>query len=123
MAEKHRYTLQLERQLREHLSSQSLNLEKSALSSQLSVDASNLEIEKLKLELTQIQTKLDTSKIELEQNRQNLQQKCAELVCLNELFRKKELDMKSDLIAARKSNNDLEVKSLILSFITDYICF
>ncbi|XP_065675243.1 kinesin-like protein KIF15 isoform X3 [Hydra vulgaris] len=106
MAEKHRYTLQLERQLRESLQAKSLNLEKS--SAQQNIDALNNEIEKLKLELTQVQAKLDTSKIELEKNRQNLQQKCAELVCLSESFRKKELDLKSDLVAARKCNSDLE---------------
>ncbi|XP_047130894.1 kinesin-like protein KIF15 isoform X1 [Hydra vulgaris] len=107
MAEKHRYTLQLERQLRDSLQAKSPNnLEKS--SAQQSIDALNNEIEKLKLELTQVQAKLDTSKIELEKNRQNLQQKCAELVCLSESFRKKELDLKSDLVAARKCNSDLE---------------
>ena len=109
MAEKHRYTLQLERQLKELMSTQSDDLEKSLSSSQQSLEASNAEIEKIKIELAQVQAKLDTSQNELKQTRQNLRQSSEELITLRENFRKKELELQSDLAAVRKSNNELEV--------------
>ena len=110
MAEKHRYTLQLERQLKELMSTQSDDLEKSLSSSQQSLEASNAEIEKIKIELAQVQAKLDTSQNELKQTRQSLQQSSEELITLRENFRKKELELQSDLAAVRKSNNELEVR-------------
>ena len=110
MAEKHRYTLQLERQLKELMSTQSDDLEKSLSSSQQSLEASNAEIEKIKIELAQVQAKLDTSQNELKQTRQNLQQSSEELITLRENYRKKELELQSDLAAVRKSNNELEVR-------------
>ena len=109
MAEKHRYILQLERQLKELMSTQSDDLEKSLSSSQQSLEASNAEIEKIKIELAQVQAKLDTSQNELKQTRQNLWQSSEELITLRENFRKKELELQSDLAAVRKSNNELEV--------------
>ena len=110
MAKKHRYTLQLERQLKELMSTQSDDLEKSLSSSQQSLEASNAEIEKIKIELAQVQAKLDTSQNELKQTRQSLQQSSEELITLRENFRKKELELQSDLAAVRKSNNELEVR-------------
>ena len=110
MAEKHRYTLQLERQLKELMSTQSDDLEKSLSSSQQSLEASNAEIEKIKIELAQVQAKLDTSQNELKQTRQSLQQSSEELITLRENFRKKELELQSDLAAVRKSNNEFEVR-------------
>ena len=109
MAEKHRYTLQLERQLRELLTAPSNDLEKSLSSSQQSLEASNAEVEKLKIEHAHVQARLDTLQNEQQQNRQSLQQASEEIISKSETFRKKELELQSDLAAVRKSNNALEV--------------
>ena len=109
MAEKHRYTLQLERQLRELMTSQSTDIEKSLSSSQQSIEASNAEMEKIKMELAQVQAKLDTSQNELQKNRESFQAQAEELITLTENSRKKELELNSDLAAVRKSNNEFEV--------------
>lgn len=109
MAEKHRYTLQLERQLRELMTSQSNDLEKSLSSSQQSLEASNAEVERIRMELAQVQARLDTSLNELKESRENLQQRTEELVHEKELTRKKEMDSSANEAALRKINNELEV--------------
>ncbi|XP_057291417.1 kinesin-like protein KIF15 isoform X3 [Hydractinia symbiolongicarpus] len=108
MAEKHRYTLQLERQLHELMTSQSNDLEKSLSSSQQSLEASNAEIEKIKIELAQVQAKLDISQNEVKQCRKSLQEASEETISMRENSRKKELELQSDLAAIRKCNNELE---------------
>lgn len=112
MAEKHRYTLQLERQLHELMTSQSNDLEKSLSSSQQSLEASNAEIEKIKIELAQVQAKLDISQNEVKQCRKSLQEASEETISMRENSRKKELELQSDLAAIRKCNNELEVSKI-----------
>lgn len=112
MAEKHRYTLQLERQLRELMTSQSNDLEKSLSSSQQSLEASNAEVERIRMELAQVQARLDTSQNELKESRENLQHRTEELVREKELMRKKEMDFSANEAALRKINNELEVHGI-----------
>jgi len=107
MTEKHRYILQLERQLRELISNSSNDQDNSS-SSQQSLERSNAEIEKGKIELAQFQAKLHTSLNELLQCRETLKQSNEEINSLHETHRKKELELQSDLAAVRKSNNELE---------------
>ena len=110
MAEKHRYTLQLERQLRELMTSQSNDLEKSLSSSQQSLEASNAEVERMKMEVAHVQAKVDTLQNDLKESRENVQQKAEELVRERETMRKKEMDFSANEAALRKINNELEVR-------------
>ena len=109
MAKAHTYTMQLEKQLRELMTSQGNDLEKSLSSSQQSLEASNAEVDRLKIEFAQIQAKLTSSQNDLEKNRQELQQKKEELINKSETFRIRELELTSELQAIKKSHNDLEV--------------
>eukprot|EP00794_Sanderia_malayensis_P018958 gene18958-20864_t len=105
----HRYTMQLERQLRDLLAvSIENNSEKSLSSSLQSLEASNAEIERLKNTCAQLESKLDSTQQDLTQSRQEVQQMREELVEKSEISRKKEIDLQSDLIAARKSIAELE---------------
>lgn len=122
MAEKHRYTLQLERQLRELMTtSQSNDLEKSLSSSQQSLEASNAEVERIRMELAQVQARLDTSHNELRELRENAQQRSEELVRERELARKKEMDFSANEAALRKINNELEVNYFSSLFFFTYM--
>ena len=111
MAEKHRYTLQLERQLRELMTSQSNDLEKSLSSSQQSLEASHAEVERVKMEVAHVQAKVDTLRNELRESRENVQQKAEELVRERETTRKKDLEFSANEAALRKINNELEVQT------------
>ena len=109
MAEKHRYTLHLERQLRDLMSTQTNDLEKSLSSSQQSLEASNAEVERMKMEIAHVQARVDTLQNELKESRKNIQQKTEELVHERELMRKKEMESSANEAALRKINNELEV--------------
>ena len=109
MAEKHRYTLQLERQLREIMTTKANDLS----NSKQSLEASHAEIEKIKMELAQVQAKVDTSQNDLQEARQNLQQASEELISKTETFRNKEMELQSDLTAVRKAKNEVEVCSTV----------
>uniref|UniRef100_A0A7M5WTB1 Kinesin motor domain-containing protein n=1 Tax=Clytia hemisphaerica TaxID=252671 RepID=A0A7M5WTB1_9CNID len=117
MAEKHRYTLHLERQLRDLMSTQTNDLEKSLSSSQQSLEASNAEVERMKMDIAHVQARVDTLQNELKESRENIQQKTEELVHERELMRKKEMESSANEAALRKTNNELErqLESLSLS--------
>ncbi|XP_031571962.1 kinesin-like protein KIF15 isoform X2 [Actinia tenebrosa] len=106
----HRYTLQLERQLRELLQSPqgSVDLEHSLSSSLLNLEASNAELEKFKIERGQLHSQLETTREDLKQTREGLQKTKERLINEGETYRKKILDLESDLSASMKANAELE---------------
>ncbi|KAL9974095.1 hypothetical protein ACROYT_G011096 [Oculina patagonica] len=109
LAKSHRYTLQLERQLRELLQSpQGSELERSLSNSLLNLEASNAELEKFKLERAQLQAQLESTREELTETREGLQQMKEKLVGQEESFRKKCIDMDADVLSLRKANAELE---------------
>ncbi|XP_020614830.1 kinesin-like protein KIF15 isoform X3 [Orbicella faveolata] len=109
LAKSHRYTLQLERQLRELLQSpQGSELERSLSNSLLNLEASNAELEKFKLERAQLQAQLESNREELTETRESLQQMKEKLVGQEESFRKKCIDLDADVLSLRKANAELE---------------
>ena len=78
-------------------------------SSLQSLEASNAEIDRLKTTCVQFQTKLESTQSDLVQSRQEIQQAREELIEQSEKARRKELELGSDLVAARKSIAELEV--------------
>ena len=74
-----------------------------------SLEASNAEVERLKASCTQFQTKYEASQQDLAQSRQEIQQAREELIEQSEKARRKELELQSDLVAAKKSISELEV--------------
>ncbi|KAJ7374653.1 Kinesin-like protein kif15 [Desmophyllum pertusum] len=109
LAKSHRYTLQLERQLRELLQSpQGSELERSLSNSLLNLEASNAELEKFKLERAQLQNQLESKREELTETREGLQQMKEKLVGQEESFRKKCIDLDADVLSLRKANSELE---------------
>ncbi|XP_065064430.1 kinesin-like protein KIF15 isoform X2 [Rhopilema esculentum] len=109
MVKAHRYTLQLERQIRDLMASSHGNDSEKSLSSSLqSLEASNAEVDRLKASCTQFQTKYEASQQDLAQSRQEIQQAREELIEQSEKARRKELELQSDLVAAKKSISELE---------------
>lgn len=106
MAETHRYTLQLERQLKELMYTKG-NVVTS--SSPQNLDVPNCdEFEKVKMELALMQAKLDTSHKDLQEARQSVQQLTEELNTKTDTFRNREIELQSDLAAVRKAKNEVE---------------
>ncbi|XP_067053138.1 kinesin-like protein KIF15 isoform X3 [Acropora muricata] len=109
LAKSHRYSLQLERQLRELLQSpQGSELERSLSNSLVNLEASNAELEKFKLERAQLQTQLESTREELTETREGLQQMKEKLVGQEESFRKKCIDFDAEVLSLRKANAELE---------------
>lgn len=109
LAKSHRYSLQLERQLRELLQSpQGSELERSLSNSLLNLEASNAELEKFKLERAQLQAQLESTREELTETREGLQQMKEKLVGQEESFRKKCIDFDAEVLSLRKANAELE---------------
>ncbi|XP_068722534.1 kinesin-like protein KIF15 isoform X2 [Montipora capricornis] len=109
LAKSHRYSLQLERQLRELLQSpQGSELERSLSNSLLNLEASNAELEKFKLERAQLQAQLESTREELTETREGLQQMKEKLVGQEESFRKKSIDFDAEVLSLRKANAELE---------------
>lgn len=109
LAKSQRYTLQLERQLRELLQSpQGSELERSLSNSLLNLEASNAELEKFKLERAQLHAQMESTREELTETRESLQQTKEKLVGQEESFRKKCIDLEADVLSLRKANSELE---------------
>ncbi|CAH3020308.1 unnamed protein product, partial [Porites evermanni] len=109
LAKSQRYSLQLERQLRELLQSpQGSELERSLSNSLLNLEASNAELEKFKLEKAQLQAQLESTREELTETRESLQQMKEKLVGQEESFRKKGIDFDAEVLSLRKANAELE---------------
>lgn len=109
LAKSHRYSLQLERQLRELLQSpQGSELERSLSNSLLNLEASNAELEKFKLERAQLQAQLESTREELTETREGLQQMKEKLVGQEESFRQKSIDFDAEVLSLRKANAELE---------------
>jgi len=109
MSKAHRYTMQLERQIRDLMAvSRETDSEKSLSGSLQSLEASNAEIDRLRTTCAQFQAKLESAQQDVVQCRQESQQVREELIEQSEKARKKELELGSDLVAARKSIAELE---------------
>ncbi|KAK3746376.1 hypothetical protein QZH41_018195 [Actinostola sp. cb2023] len=110
LAKSHRYTLQLEKQLRDLLQSPhgSVDLERSLSSSLLNLEASNAELEKFKVERSQLNSQLESSREELQQTREDLQKMKEKMINEGETHRKKILDLESDHSSLKKANTELE---------------
>ncbi|XP_048576584.1 kinesin-like protein KIF15 isoform X2 [Nematostella vectensis] len=110
LAKSHRYTYQLEQQLRNLLKSPqgSVDLERSLSSSLLNLEASNAELEKYKIERGQMMATLDSTREDLEQTRESLQQLKEKHVNESEGHRRKIVELEAGLSSSKKTISELE---------------